>query len=75
MSELSTRLSAPGEAATGVDTPTAEPVAGAAVVEVTPALLPAASLAPVDVEEQLMVEIYARVSPAVVCITAPQRFG
>jgi S1-C subfamily serine protease len=75
VSELSTRLSAPGDAATGVDTPTAEPAAGAIIVEATPTPLPAASLVPVDVEEQLVVEIYARVSPAVVCITAPQRFG
>ncbi len=29
----------------------------------------------VDVEEQLIIDVYARVSPAVVCITAPQRFG
>ncbi len=28
-----------------------------------------------DVEEQLMTDLYARVSPAVVCITAPEYFG
>jgi 2-alkenal reductase len=69
LSELSARLSAPG------DVPTAEPTAGAIVVEVTPTLRPATPQVPVDVEEQLVVDIYARVSPAVVCITAPQRFG
>ncbi len=35
----------------------------------------AAAPAQADVEEQLMVDVYAQVSPAVVCITAPQRFG
>ncbi|MGD9145590.1 MAG: trypsin-like peptidase domain-containing protein [Anaerolineae bacterium] len=75
VSELSTQLSAPGDTSTRVDTATAEPAAGMIIVEVTPTPLPTASLAPVDVEERLLVEIYARVSPVVVCITAPQRFG
>jgi S1-C subfamily serine protease len=29
----------------------------------------------IDIEEQLVIDVYARVGPAVVCITAPQRFG
>jgi 2-alkenal reductase len=29
----------------------------------------------VDIEEQLVIDVYARVAPAVVCVTAPQRFG
>jgi 2-alkenal reductase len=32
-------------------------------------------VAPVDIEEQLVIDVYARVGPAVVCITAPLRFG
>ncbi|MGD8793730.1 MAG: hypothetical protein PVF47_14340, partial [Anaerolineae bacterium] len=31
--------------------------------------------APIDVEEQLVIDVYDRLGPAVVCITAPQRFG
>lgn len=49
------------------------------VVEVTPTPQPITSLPPVqslvDIEEQLVTDLYARVSPAVVCITAPHRFG
>ena len=49
------------------------------VVEVTPTPQPSTEQSPVqslvDIEEQLVTDLYARVSPAVVCITAPQRFG
>jgi S1-C subfamily serine protease len=45
------------------------------IVEVTPTPQPAAQAAVVDIEEQLVIDVYARVGPAVVCITAPQRFG
>ena len=50
------------------------------IVEVTPTpLSPEQSLSAVspviDIEEQLVIDVYARVGPAVVCITAPQRFG
>jgi S1-C subfamily serine protease len=68
------------ELATLVNEPTAAPSA-TVVVEVTPTPAPAAAVQPVvlssqsDVEEQLVIDVYARVSPAVVCITAPQRFG
>jgi S1-C subfamily serine protease len=68
------------ELATLVNEPTAAPPA-TVVVEVTPTPAPAAAVQPVvlssqsDVEEQLVIDVYARVSPAVVCITAPQRFG
>jgi 2-alkenal reductase len=43
------------------------------VVEVTSTPQP---MAPgVDVEEELVIDVYSRVGPAVVCITAPQQFG
>ncbi|MFC2031587.1 trypsin-like peptidase domain-containing protein, partial [Chloroflexota bacterium] len=47
------------------------------VVVVTPTPLPEASspVDPIDVEEQLVIDVYARVGPAVVCITVPERFG
>jgi 2-alkenal reductase len=50
------------------------------IVEVTPTplppeQLPLAQLQAIDIEEQLVIDVYARVGPAVVCITAPQRFG
>jgi S1-C subfamily serine protease len=45
------------------------------VVEVTPTPLPLVQPSLVDVEEQLVIDVYARVGPAVVCITAPQYFG
>lgn len=74
VSELSTRLAEPWETGLATEDATATtpvPVA----VEVTPTSLPAGELSPVDVEEQLVIEVYAWVGPAVVCITAPQRFG
>ncbi len=43
--------------------------------EAQPAAEPQAEVPFVDVEEQLVIDVYARVSPAVVCITAPQQFG
>jgi S1-C subfamily serine protease len=45
------------------------------IVEVTPTPQPVTQAAVVDIEEQLVIDVYARVGPAVVCITAPQRFG
>ncbi|NIV37494.1 MAG: trypsin-like serine protease, partial [Anaerolineae bacterium] len=49
------------------------------VVEVTPTPQPSTEQFPVqsllDIEEQLVTDLYARVSPAVVCVTAPERFG
>jgi S1-C subfamily serine protease len=44
-------------------------------VVATPTPLPPDLFSQVDVEEQLVINVYARVSPAVVCITAEQRFG
>jgi 2-alkenal reductase len=58
-----------------VEGESASPTPATIVVEVTPTPLPAELVPPVDVEEQLVIEVYARVGPAVVCITAPQRFG
>jgi S1-C subfamily serine protease len=57
--------------ASQTEVPTPTPV----VVVVTPtpqAVLPSS---PADIEEQLVTDVYARVSPAVVCITASQQFG
>jgi S1-C subfamily serine protease len=65
-----TATAAPEEAAQQA-APASEQVAQA---EAQPAV-EAASPAVVDVEEQLVIDVYARVSPAVVCITAPQQFG
>ena len=49
------------------------------IVEVTPTPQPLAEQSALqsalDIEEQLVTDLYARVSPAVVCVTAPQRFG
>jgi 2-alkenal reductase len=45
------------------------------IVEVTPTPLPSGLSSPTDVEEQLLIDLYARIGPAVVCITAPQAFG
>jgi 2-alkenal reductase len=45
------------------------------VIVQTPTPLPEAVAQQADVEEQLVINVYARVSPAVVCITAPDRFG
>jgi S1-C subfamily serine protease len=45
------------------------------VVVPTPSSAPVPQAAPVDVEEQLIIDVYAKVSPAVVCITAEQQFG
>jgi S1-C subfamily serine protease len=68
-----------------VTEPTSAPAAATPtpiVVVATPTPLPAGQSQPpvaqapaTDVEEQLVIDVYARVSPAVVCITAPQRFG
>jgi S1-C subfamily serine protease len=53
--------------------PTAEPIPE--VAEPAPSPVPDSPASPVDIEEQLIIDLYARVSPAVVCITAEQQFG
>jgi S1-C subfamily serine protease len=68
LSEITTLWNEPAANATAA-------ASTAAVVVVTPTPLAGAQPAVVDVEEQLVIDIYARVGPAVVCITAPQRFG
>ena len=45
------------------------------VVIATPTPLPSELVAQADVEEQLVISVYARVGPAVVCNTARQQFG
>lgn len=55
----------------------AEPTAGETpiVIVLTPTPLPPEITSRADVEEQLVINVYAQVSPAVVCITAPEQFG
>ncbi|MBN1657276.1 MAG: trypsin-like peptidase domain-containing protein [Anaerolineae bacterium] len=56
----------------------ATPAAGAGtpvVIVLTPTPLPSNLVAGADMAEQLVINVYARVSPAVVCITAPLQFG
>jgi 2-alkenal reductase len=60
--------------------PATQPTQAPIIVEVTPTPLPPeqlspADLSPIDIEEQLVIDVYDQVGPAVVCITAPQRFG
>jgi 2-alkenal reductase len=77
LSDLADRLSTPEStdlaAGDSVSQPAAEQTAVVVVVTATP--LPPELLTNTDVEEQIVVDVYARVSPAVVCITAPQQFG
>jgi S1-C subfamily serine protease len=67
LSELATRLSTP--------TPGPAPQATPVVVVATPTALPPELAQGVDVEELLVINVYARVSPAVVCVTASEQFG
>jgi S1-C subfamily serine protease len=70
LSELSTLVNDPAGATSAAP--------ATVVVEVTPTPGSAVAAAPssqVDIEEQRFIDVYARVSPAVVCITAPQQFG
>jgi S1-C subfamily serine protease len=69
LSELSTLLSEP---ATTV--PTAAPTVVVQVVS-TPTPSPPGTFPQVDVEEELVIGVYARVGPAVVCVTAENQFG
>ncbi len=70
LSDLSSRLATP-DAAEPATAPTQTPV----VVVLTPTPLPAGIAAAADVEEQLVISVYAQVSPGVVCITAADQFG
>jgi len=45
------------------------------VIVATPTPFPPGIASGADVEEQLVINVYAQVSPAVVCITAPEQFG
>ena len=45
------------------------------VIVLTPTPLPPDIAVQADVEEQLVIDVYAQVSPSVVCITAPDEFG
>jgi S1-C subfamily serine protease len=66
------------EFAAFLETPSPAPptaVPPQAIVVVTPALIPLDLSVQADVEEQLVVNVAARVSPAVVCVTAVDQFG
>ena len=73
-SELVTVLREAAQEGAPTDTPL-EPTPTPVVIVVTPTPQPAMQPAAIDIEEQLVIDAYARVSPAVVCVTAPQRFG
>jgi len=68
VSELADRLSTPAAEGPVVES---SPV----VVVLTPTPLPPQTIAQADVEEQLVINVAARVSPAVVCVTASEQFG
>ena len=68
VSDLADRLSTPTAAGPVVES---SPV----VVVLTPTPLPPETIAQADVEEQLVINVAAQVSPAVVCVTAPEQFG
>ncbi len=55
--------------------PTATPAPAREVIVVTPTPVSIDVSAQADVEEQLVVNVAARVSPAVVCVTAVDQFG
>jgi S1-C subfamily serine protease len=74
LSELSVLLSEPATSEPTAIEATA-PAPATVVVEVTSTPQPAVPTVVVDIEEQLVVSVYAQIGPAVVCITAPQRFG
>ncbi len=54
----------------GVDSTTAAPLPTPIVIVATPTPLPEAALAPLDIEEELITNLYERVSPSVVHIKA-----
>ncbi len=67
-SDLASRLSTPESAQPAA---TQTPV----IIVLTPTPLPVDITSQADVEEQLVINIYAQASPGVVCITAPEQFG
>jgi 2-alkenal reductase len=72
LSELPSVLFQPEDGSVVADG-TATPKLATVIVEVTST--PSPQSLSIDVEEQLVIDVAARVGPAVVCITAPQRFG
>ncbi len=70
LSELSSQLSTP-ETQEPVAVQTQTPV----VIVLTPTPQPQVIASAVDIEEQIVIDVYARVAPGVVCITAPEQFG
>ncbi len=70
LSDLTSRLATPQPADPAV-AQTQTPV----VIVLTPTPLPPGIASATDVEEQLVIGVYAQASPGVVCITAPDQFG
>ena len=70
LSDLSVRLATP-ESAGPEAVETRTPV----VIVLTPTPMPPEISSAADVEEQLVIGVYAQASPGVVCITAPDQFG
>jgi S1-C subfamily serine protease len=68
LSELYSHLTTPTPVASSEES---TPV----VVVVTATPSPAQQIAQVDIEEQLIINVYAQVSPSVVCVTAENYFG
>jgi 2-alkenal reductase len=71
LSDLAQRLMTPTPEPGPVAVITVEPE----VIVVTPTPMPLGALSPVDVEEQLVIDLYERLAPAVVCVTARDQFG
>lgn len=67
-SELQSLLTTPSPS-----TPVTQPTA--VVIVLTPTPLPPGLPSAIDVEEQLVIDVYARIGPSVVCITAQDHFG
>jgi len=67
LSDLSSRLTTSEPAAIQTQAPV--------VIVLTPTPLPADTTFAADIEEQLVINVYAQASPGVVCITAPDQFG
>jgi len=70
LADLSSRLSTPDSGE-----PAMVQTQAPGVIVLTPAPLPAEIASAADVEEQIVINVYAQASPGVVCITAPEQFG
>ncbi len=71
LSEIASQWTTPTPAPGAVQVLTVEPE----VIILTPTPMPLGALSPADVEEQLVIDLYQRLAPAVVCVTARDQFG